>query len=1356
MKLHLPKLLLTALLATFVASPLVWAEEQDGADLVNESVSQTFSGDVNNKIVVTGYDGNDTITFALTSTSQNSNQNWFGTGNADQETAASIVIGDGVAANADTVGLIINNGNGDTTNYQDTLFTGSVTGSGIIKRIGAGDGTSFIFAGDMTGYTGNIYLGTGANVDFNLVFGGKTDAVKASATTATKGIAGTGTITIANASDKVIFNYSASENPVYITNAISESGNVTGSTLILKGGASYKFTKDVNVDNLTLEGGSALTINSLVGTNGGMVNVTGGEVILAGQANAIGSAGLTISNATVSASASFDSNQSIIHNDATVNINAGGKLELKGHDVVGWNSGQSAAEFILAGESKDKLAKLDIVETKTGAATTTLGTLITMKGHTLFSGTKLNTWGAAFTVEGTNNTVDVDELLLRKELKIEIKSGGELTLAGSLGEHSEADSGTNNGSITKTGVGLLNLTASLSENFALPITIAEGGLSSDYFGVVLTEGTNEAKAARKNLIFDTAEADAVIKTTGTGYILLKTDEYTLLADGGLVLQKNYKVDGDFSINGEGYKHQGEKRTFSVGSGKSFTTTGALSVVSRAELLISGGSVTAGSINLGHTVGGAYQGYLAMSFGSLTSGTITLNNTHSNSIDITGGTVEFTTATALSRGQNTASTINITGTSADAPVVLKATKAAWTLDGSGLTAAPTMGNIKVDAGNTHAITLKNVALSGSVVNNATLKLDGSRGVNIASLGGTGDMEITGSDTDEFNIESVDSGMLTITGSAKVNLTGRGTDNELDCLRSEGGELTITTQNLAINGDGKFSSTHQDGLYIKNSTVNVGDGTQTVLVTVNRVEMGDAKDEQPAGSTYIDDSLNIAKNATLVVTGDDVTSGSDQYHRTGFLLGEWGKTSTLNIEGAVYAKDASIMVGDYKAVINVEDGAVLATKGLRAQADKNDSNPRHITLNVKDGAKLILGETGIASTHKDYTVTFGKAEIGMTAETSITENITLNNAAGTTFNTALYTWNEAGDAVTAGTTGGDMVVSGNLGGTGKLVKTGAGTLELRGTNTYSGGTEVQDGTLVATKGTALGNGNVVVKGGAVEITDGTGKITVEKRKADTDATITKNGGYAFYVGEPGKPNDAINITHARVTVESENDLTINHKIGHDGASVLVNNGSGLLTTTNGYNNYSALEALVGDINVQWSTWQGNLDYLLLKDDRTIAVHSQDHGLNELTQLASITVTETATFGNNAKLHANLVLQSGATVSLGSDVVVEGTLTLGNEMTLTGAQLEEIQALKEHVELFHNVDQLKLMDALARSGAAVDYTQAQDLSQFFSNVDSGVYLLEFDRGVVYATLIPEPATGTLSLLALAALAARRRRRH
>ena len=64
----------------------------------------------------------------------------------------------------------------------------------------------------------------------------------------------------------------------------------------------------------------------------------------------------------------------------------------------------------------------------------------------------------------------------------------------------------------------------------------------------------------------------------------------------------------------------------------------------------------------------------------------------------------------------------------------------------------------------------------------------------------------------------------------------------------------------------------------------------------------------------------------------------------------------------------------------------------------------------------------------------------------------------------------NAITFDTGAMKITDSGSISGTGmELVKTGSGTLVLSGSNTYSGGTDVVSGKLIATTSTALLDGS-----------------------------------------------------------------------------------------------------------------------------------------------------------------------------------------------------------------------------------------------------------------------------------------------
>ncbi|MGY1842958.1 phosphatase PAP2 family protein [Modestobacter sp. SYSU DS0875] len=73
--------------------------------------------------------------------------------------------------------------------------------------------------------------------------------------------------------------------------------------------------------------------------------------------------------------------------------------------------------------------------------------------------------------------------------------------------------------------------------------------------------------------------------------------------------------------------------------------------------------------------------------------------------------------------------------------------------------------------------------------------------------------------------------------------------------------------------------------------------------------------------------------------------------------------------------------------------------------------------------------------------------------------------------------------------------DVAGAGRLVKAGSGSLELAGANSWTGGTRVLDGTLVARSNGALGNGPVQVDGGALRLGAG---ATVVAARGDVSLT------------------------------------------------------------------------------------------------------------------------------------------------------------------------------------------------------------------------------------------------------------------
>ena len=88
----------------------------------------------------------------------------------------------------------------------------------------------------------------------------------------------------------------------------------------------------------------------------------------------------------------------------------------------------------------------------------------------------------------------------------------------------------------------------------------------------------------------------------------------------------------------------------------------------------------------------------------------------------------------------------------------------------------------------------------------------------------------------------------------------------------------------------------------------------------------------------------------------------------------------------------------------------------------------------------------------------------------------------------------------TTGGSSVFSGAISGSGSLVETGAGLLTLTGNDTYTGGTDIEDGTLEAMSPEAIptGSGLTVGANGTVDFGDPSGAGEFAVARASSSAS------------------------------------------------------------------------------------------------------------------------------------------------------------------------------------------------------------------------------------------------------------------
>src|SRR5438552_1360712 len=222
----------------------------------------------------------------------------------------------------------------------------------------------------------------------------------------------------------------------------------------------------------------------------------------------------------------------------------------------------------------------------------------------------------------------------------------------------------------------------------------------------------------------------------------------------------------------------------------------------------------------------------------------------------------------------------------------------------------------------------------------------------------------------------------------------------------------------------------------------------------------------------------------------------------------------------------------------------------------------TLNINNASALGTGTFTIA--------TGSNAIIDNTTGSAIT--LSTNNAqvwnSDFTF-TGTQSLNLGTGAVTLGASrtvtvnANNLTVGGVISGSGfGLTKAGAGTLTLAGTNTYSGGTTINAGTLNINNASALGTGTFTIAASSNAIIDNTtgGAITLSTNNAQIwNGNFTFTGTQSLNLGTGG-----VILGASRTVTVNANNLTVGGVISGSGFS-LTKAGAGTLTLA-GANTYT----------------------------------------------------------------------------------------------------------------------------------------------------------------------------------------------
>ncbi|EJX2181126.1 fibronectin-binding autotransporter adhesin ShdA [Salmonella enterica] len=494
-------------------------------------------------------------------------------------------------------------------------------------------------------------------------------------------------------------------------------------------------------------------------------------------------------------------------------------------------------------------------------------------------------------------------------------------------------------------------------------------------------------------------------------------------------------------------------------------------------------------------------------------------------------------------------------------------------------------------------------TGAVANNGVLQVgEGELKNTLSGTGslvkiGTGELALNG-DNDYSGGTTIDDGVLIadnadLLGTGAVANSGvlKVGEGELENTLSGTGSLVKTgTGELTLSGDNDYSggTTIDDGVLIadnadslgtgavaNNGELQVGEGEleNTLSGSGSLVKTGTGEltlngDNSYSGGTTITGGTLIAANVNALGGGDVDNAGTLKLDAEGeFNLAnvttqsgattELSKGTTLNVDSLTQQADSTLNIDLSKtngeSAITADSVSLAGALNITGIGNVTDSwTPEAYTYTLIDSDSAIttdfndLTVAGMNSEDVDFLTIDGKVDEADNTHYDLTASLSWyadrDNATTDAHGTFTLSDPDGSFNVAATLTDVDDTLDPGSRWDGKsLTKEGAGTLILSGDNDYSGGTTINEGTLVAASTTALGTGLV----------DNNATLVL-----DVDGEVSAVGGITTHSGATTQLALGTSLDLGDSALIQQDGSTLNVELNSDSVQLLITGGSATL--------------------------------------------------------------------------------------------------------------------------------------------------------------------------------------------------------